>query len=149
MNDSPTAATPTITLPVLDVVHIILEAGRPEVEVHTVHRHQLWNQIALCLLIYIFESVPVDETSALRGMGVEIHKHLQIWLAEHSLLRSQDRRKPRQVGFLVLAIQVLAFNVEPPVASSHSVGVEKWDYFKNVIVQQSFCLDIFEIHKLV
>jgi hypothetical protein len=76
VNDSPTAATSTITLPVFDVVDIILEARRSEIKVHTVHGHQLRDQIGFSLLIDRIKSVPIDEASPLRGVSMEIHKHL-------------------------------------------------------------------------
>jgi hypothetical protein len=50
VNDSPTAATSTVTLPVFDVVLVVLEAGRSEIEVDAVHRHQLGQQVGISLL---------------------------------------------------------------------------------------------------
>jgi len=90
MNDSPTAATPTVPLPVLDVVNIILEARGSKIKVNTIHRHQLWDQVGLSLLVDTIESVSIDEAASLGGVSVEVHKHLKVGFFQYGLLGSQD-----------------------------------------------------------
>jgi hypothetical protein len=50
-------------------------------------------------------------------MSVEVHEHLEIFLAQYSVLCSQDGWESTVVAFIVLSIEVLTLDVKTPVAS--------------------------------
>ena len=72
------------------------------------------------------------------GMKVNIHKQVfqRLSMVNDQLLDSKDGGMFAKLGLLVKPIQVEALRVEPVVASTNAVRVQKWNYLENEVLSQ-------------
>ena len=94
VDNSPTRVVPGHASFVLHVVALVGETTLNEVKVHAIHRHQLWQEQLLRVLLRLRDGIPEDEASFLRAVTMLINIVLEAtqgMLVKNCVLGGQNR----------------------------------------------------------